>query len=854
MADGAGVLDLAAALVTAVALLTLPGWLVARGWGLRGWAAAALSVPLSCLVVGVAGLLGPVAGVAWLPYGWILIAGMTCALAAAGALADRVSRRGRLSGHGTEPDCPDTSELSAGAGSSGGRAVLPSARPRHDARQSQGLPLPSGPRVNSVPAGARRAALMLPLAAVGAGALLAACLLIGDAWGTGRLDAPAQAFDAVFHLSAVQTIRADGNVSSLGGLASMYGGRTVYYPLVWHAIAALLPGSVPLAANALVAAMAGIWPAALASLLATVQLPDAAARLRPLASAGCGMGRDDRVAVRVRDSSGPAGLAAHAAGALAPPWEPDAVSRTGAGVVRPQEVSNLPETGVPGRLGATVVVLLSAGGLGVPVVLLTTLSVWPYALSVLCLPGVLAGAVMCSRAWRCGGPAAWPLAVVTVLAAGGAVLAHGAAVFNLAVLALPAVVAGAWWAVRAPSGPGRVGATDIPETAVACGVAQRVDDAVGTGTPGRDGQSGAPMSGAEPVRRRCLGRKARGGVVLAAMLLAGAGGAWAMRGPLASVLGYQRPGGSAAGTLAQAVAGLPMYGPVGYGAAVPLGLVTTALAVAGWWGGRHRPSVRLWAATAALALVLVVLTGGPDWPLRQLGAPWYLQKARIVPLVVIPALVLAAGGAQWWWERRDGERLTGRRYGRQGRLAALCTVGALLVAGRVPALVQQARLVHDPGQVLYGTLATSGELDFYQRVAGELPRDAVVIGAPSRGVSYLWSVAGVRVLYPMRAEPDGAAWDLAGLAPGESGFCAALDQAGAEVTAGTAGGVGDSGPAWYYLQVEREERAFRYGSAPLRWDARLADWDTTGMELVDHAVTPTGTVSLWRLAECESRN
>jgi len=41
-----------------------------------------------------------------------------------------------------------------------------------------------------------------------------------------------------------------------------------------------------------------------------------------------------------------------------------------------------------------------------------------------------------------------------------------------------------------------------------------------------------------------------------------------------------------------------------------------------------------------LSLLLVVLVGGPQWAGRQLGAPWYLQKARILPLVILPALVL----------------------------------------------------------------------------------------------------------------------------------------------------------------------------------------------------------------------
>lgn len=681
--SGAGLMSMVAALGVAVALLEAPGWLVARAWGVRGWGGLALSVPLSCLVVGAAGLVGPVAGLAWCPEGWVLIAAVCALLAVVGVVVRRPWDRPDKAGPGWQ---------------------------------------------------------ILAVATTFAGVVSAGAILLGDAWGSGHLDAPAQAFDAVFHLGAVQTIRVDGSASSLGGVASLYGGGATYYPLVWHAVAALLPGSVPAAANATVAAMAGIWPATLAGLLATVQ-----------------QGR--------------------------------------------------------GRLaycGAAVVVVLSAGLVCFPV-LLTTLSVWPYALSVLSLPGVLAGAVLTGRIWRASARSSPATrrglvsgAVVTLLASCGAILAHGAGVFNLAILAAPALVAGLWRVYQ-------TGRRDL-------------------------------------WRWRGWWIGASVGVVLAL-----GGGAWVMRGPLASVLGYRRAGGSAAGTLAQAVADLPMYGPVGGWVVLPLGVLTTGLAMWGWWRGRNRPTVRLWAATAVLGLVLVVLTGGPDWPLRQLGSPWYLQKARIWPVVMIPVLVLASMGAHNLLDRLTEVRAgsaSGPRQGRRAphradrRAAWGVALAAAVVGARLPAQVELAASVHDPEQILYGTLSTGEELAFYQRMAQELPQDAVVIGAPSRGVSYVWSVAGVRVLYPMRAEPSGGAREVAVLTPGEDALCQALVEAGARL--------GVSDVQWYYLQVERDGAAFRYGNAPLRWDVRLAAWATTGMDLVDREVTPHGAASLWRIPECGS--
>ena len=177
-------------------------------------------------------------------------------------------------------------------------------------------------------------------------------------------------------------------------------------------------------------------------------------------------------------------------------------------------------------------------------------------------------------------------AAPAVLAVLGVTLAHGTGLFNVAVLLLPVVVGGAAKLLR------RGGRTRL--AALVC---------------------------------------------LAAAALAAAG-AWAMRGPLTGLFGYERPGGSAAGTFFQALIDLPQYGPLA-SHGLPVGVVLLALAVLGLRGARDE-RVRPWAGAALVALVLVVLVGGPQWPGRQVGSPWYLQKSRIEPLLLIPMLVLAA--------------------------------------------------------------------------------------------------------------------------------------------------------------------------------------------------------------------
>lgn len=580
-------------------------------------------------------------------------------------------------------------------------------------------PRPGGGEGATGAAGASR----LVTGAVGAAVCaLGAALVIA----MGSPTTPPQAFDAVFHLAAVGAVREGGSASSLGGLAALYQGAPVYYPSVWHGMVALLPGGAVEASNAMILVVGAVaWPLGVAGLL-TEALRDGPREPGPDA---------------------------------APAADPAGARRA------------------RGRAVALVTALAAATA-GAPTVLLTALAVWPYALSVVALPGALALAVRVRRAVarRRGRAEAAAPAVLAVL---GVTLAHGTGLFNVAVLLLPVVVGGAAKLLR------RGGRTRL--AALVC---------------------------------------------LAAAALAAAG-AWAMRGPLTGLFGYERPGGSAAGTFFQALIDLPQYGPLA-SHGLPVGVVLLALAVLGLRGARDE-RVRPWAGAALVALVLVVLVGGPQWPGRQVGSPWYLQKSRIEPLLLIPMLVLAAHGA--------AALLSPGGAVRPGRLrrpaAVLASLVLVAVAGRIPLQIELARSVYDAERIAFGTLTTPEELAFYASVGDALPAGAVVVGSPSRGATYLGPVADVELVYPTRVRPmEGSAeLALARAAPDPrpgSEACALLDELGAE----------------YYVSVERDPAGLRYGNAPLRWDDRLAAWPTTGMELVDRADTGRGVVALWRITAC----
>lgn len=601
----------------------------------------------------------------------------------------------------------------------------PLLRARRRARAPGGPDRPAPPR----PGGGEGATGAAGVSRLVTGAVVVAVCALGAALviAMGSPTAPPQAFDAVFHLAAVGAVREGGSASSLGGLSALYQGAPVYYPSVWHGMVALLPGGAVEASNAMILVVGAVaWPLGVAGLL-TEALRDGPREPGPDA---------------------------------APAADPAGARRA------------------RGRAVALVTALAAATA-GAPTVLLTALAVWPYALSVVALPGALALAVRARRAVarRRGRAEAAAPAVLAVL---GVTLAHGTGLFNVAVLLLPVVVGGAAKLLR------RGGRTRL--AALVC---------------------------------------------LAAAALAAAAGAWAMRGPLTGLFGYERPGGSAAGTFFQALIDLPQYGPLA-SHGLPVGVVLLALAVLGLRGARDE-RVRPWAGAALVALVLVVLVGGPQWPGRQVGSPWYLQKSRIEPLLLIPMLVLAAHGA--------AALLSPGGAVRPGRLrrpaAVLAPLVLVAVAGRIPLQIELARSVYDAERIAFGTLTTPEELAFYASVGDALPAGAVVVGSPSRGATYLGPVADVELVYPTRVRPmEGSAeLALARAAPDPrpgSEACALLDELGAE----------------YYVSVERDPAGLRYGNAPLRWDDRLAAWPTTGMELVDRADTGRGVVALWRITAC----
>lgn len=211
------------AVLTAIALLFIPGFALSRALGAKGFTSVALAPLASCGLVGVAGILGGILGIPWSV--WLLI-GVAIAAVATACLLYRFLR----------------------------------------------------PRMAPVPASSASPILTwisVPVVVAVAAIIVAKRLL--PAMGTP--DSFAQVYDNIFHLNAIRYVLETGNASTLnlGNMLTSSSGINVY-PSVWHSLAALIAQitdvNVFVAENALTLAVTAVlWPFACIALARTAVGP-----------------------------------------------------------------------------------------------------------------------------------------------------------------------------------------------------------------------------------------------------------------------------------------------------------------------------------------------------------------------------------------------------------------------------------------------------------------------------------------------------------------------------------------------------------------------------------------------------
>ena len=545
--------------------------------------------------------------------------------------------------------------------------------------------------------------------------------------GIGEADQPMQASDGVWHLNAVAYMRALADAYPIGSLAPMYWGEVHYYPTGWHALAAIVPAPVTVAANltALVG-LAVVWPLGCASLLSAL--------------------------------------------------------------------FSAPSRRLVDALPLLAGVLASAIATG-PFVLMTTL--WPYGWAVCLLPGAVS-LVMVARprhgARRAGASTAggWLAAITACL---GLVAVHGTSVFNLAVIGVPALLV--------------------------------------------VGLSAAAQHWSAGNRQRVIIL-----AVVAFALLAVVVGIIGFWDQLRMLFTYHRPSASALAVLRESFHDSAMIRAVpnrGWGGA-SLTVVAAVGVIVSVARRRHR-----WAIlTAVLAVLLMIASVSTDSPLRLLASPWYLQRARIVPLLEIAVLVLATTAVEAMVDTARARWRMPTEPGRLRRRGAWVRGAVVVVAVSVTALgaaaVARTAFHHTVIAFSYQPLASrwpmmlaDGEADFIRSSARLLPEDAVVLGQPTNGSAYYLSLTGTDVVYPtLRRYTDTDRRFVASHADQilvDPGVCAALDRLGVR---------------YYYTDDDPTEGGAPGGAETPRWGNRLD-------ELPREALTPVasdGAHTLWLITAC----
>ncbi|MGB3257080.1 MAG: DUF6541 family protein [Ornithinimicrobium sp.] len=338
--------------------------------------------------------------------------------------------------------------------------------------------------------------------------------------------------------------------------------------------------------------------------------------------------------------------------------------------------------------------VLAATYVTFPAIAVSMLGVWPFALSVACLPGTLALLIATLR--NDLGPRLHAAYGIGVLGATcGVVLSHGSGLFSLALLAVPLVTV---------------------------------------------------LVARQAARYWRRGHRVAVAATLSTVTLLSVALSWLIltSAPVASIVSYERGGQD---SYVPGLGSLLIDHPLIYVYDITsVNVATTLLVLAGIVLSLRSKHAR-WLIVALLASsVLTLLAAGPpDNPLRVLAGFWYTQASRINQILLVPAIMLAAGGGAWLvrsLSSRRGVPLT------VAAAALVVALGTLSFGFRWSTQTEVMASTYSTWPIAWGTQLTEDEIDFVDRARTSLPDDAVVLGEASAGSPYLLMRSDVEVIYP----------------------------------------------------------------------------------------------------------
>ncbi|MFI7674917.1 DUF6541 family protein [Actinophytocola sp. NPDC049390] len=176
--------------------------------------------------------------------------------------------------------------------------------------------------------------------------------------------------------------------------------------------------------------------------------------------------------------------------------------------------------------------------------------------------------------------------------------------------------------------------------------------------------------------------------------------------------------------------------------------ILSAVVIAGIVAARRYRVLWLVVAGHAATAFLYVLAASINRPdTRMFTGFWYNDSHRLAAMVPITAVPLAVGGILLLAARISESPTRLRRVPGTTVAVGLTVLLLVVTAGLYPGdrqkRVAAGYVVSDSSK-----LVTTDMARFYQRVAEEIPEDAVVAGNPFNGSAMLWALADREVLFP----------------------------------------------------------------------------------------------------------
>lgn len=346
--------------------------------------------------------------------------------------------------------------------------------------------------------------------------------------------------------------------------------------------------------------------------------------------------------------------------------------------------------------------LLAATYVTFPAIAVSMLGVWPFALSVACLPGTLALGIVTLRhelGWRLH--TAYGLGLGWAVA--GVVLSHGSGLFSLVLLAGPLLLV---------------------------------------------------LLARQARRYWRRGHRWVVALLATGLLLVGVVGSVLVLSspPVASIVSYERGGQP---TYWPGIGALLIDHPLIYVYQITsVNVVVTALVITGAVLAMRWKHAR-WLVVALLASAVLTLlaAGPPESPIRVLAGFWYTQASRINQLLLIPAIMLASGAAGWLAQRLARWRSVSVHV---ATAALVLGIVALTSGLRWSTQVQVMASTYNHWPIAWGTMLEEDEIAMVDRAAETLPDDAVVLGEATAGSPYLLARSDVQVVYPQLTPISGS--------------------------------------------------------------------------------------------------